>query len=165
MADIQERIKRAGEYFNGMQVTKVDDTDVIYVIVRFPERWLIDETVQEKYDVSVVDGKMPGEYFFCAEMSVGFDAVFDAVDQCIQVNKDAMERAQLFQEKINELKEIFGNEENTIKKLRTLEFTFPRQKKEISKKKSLVEEIADQEIEGRENNDLQGTNRTSPDNV
>jgi uncharacterized protein YjcR len=78
-------------------------------------------------------------------MGVGFDAVFDAVDHCIQVNKDAMERAQLFQEKINELKEIFGNEENTIKKLRTLEFTFPRQKKEF-KKKSPVEEIADQEL-------------------
>ena len=78
-------------------------------------------------------------------MGVGFDAVFYAVDHCIQVNKDAMERAQLFQEKINELKEIFGNEENTIKKLRTLEFVFPRQKKEI-KKKSPVEEIADQEL-------------------
>ena len=146
MADIQERIKRAGEYFNGMQVTKVDDTDVIYVIVRFPVRWLIDDTVQEKYDVSVVDGKTPGEYLFCAEMAVGFDAVFDAVDQCIQVNKDAMERAQLFQEKINELKEIFGNEENTIKKLRTLEFTFPRQKKEAARKKSPIEEVAEKEL-------------------
>jgi hypothetical protein len=146
MADIQERIKQVGEYFSGMQVTKVDDTDVIYVIVHFPVRWIIDDNVQEKYDVSVVDGKTDGEYLFCAEMSVGFDAVFDAVEHCIQVNKDAMERAQLFQEKINELKEIFGNEENTIKKLRTLEFTFPRQKKEISKKRSPVEEVAEKEL-------------------
>ena len=145
MADIQERIKKTGEYFSGMQVTKVDETDVIYVIVHFPPRWIIDDVVQEKYEVSVVDGKTDGEYLFCAEMGVGFDAVFDAVDHCIQVNKDAMERAQLFQEKINELKEIFGNEENTIKKLRTLEFVFPRQKKEL-KKKSPVEEIADQEL-------------------
>lgn len=154
MADIQERIKRAGEYFSGMQVTKVDDTDVIYVIVHFPVRWIIDDNVQEKYDVSVVDGKTDGEYLFCAEMSVGFDAVFDAVEHCIQVNKDAMERAQLFQEKINELKEIFGNEENTIKKLRTLEFTFPRQKKEINKKKSPVEEVAEKELGNDEHEEI-----------
>lgn len=146
MADIQERIKKTGGFFKGMQVTKVEDTDVIYVIVQFPNRWIIDDAVQEKYDVSVVDGKTGGEYFFCAEMAVGFDAVFDAVDYCIQVNKDAMERAQLFQDKINELKAIFSDEENTIKKLRTLEFTFPRQKKEQIKKKTPVEEIADQEI-------------------
>lgn len=145
MADIQERIKKTGEYFGGMQVTKVDDTDVIYVIARFPSRWIIDDSVQDKYEVSVVE-QSDGEYLFCAEMSVGFDAVFDAVDHCIQVNKDAMERAQLFQEKINELKEIFGNEENTIKKLRTLEFTFPKQKKETNKKKSPVEEIAEKEL-------------------
>ena len=79
MADIQERIKKAGEYFGGMQVTKVDDTDVIYVIVHFPSRWIIDDAVQEKYDVSIVE-RSEGEYLFCAEMSVGFDAVFDAVD-------------------------------------------------------------------------------------
>ena len=153
MADIQERIKKTGAYFGGMQVTKVDDTDVIYVIARFPSRWIIDDSVQDKYEVSVVE-QSDGEYLFCAEMSVGFDAVFDAVDHCIQVNKDAMERAQLFQEKINELKEIFGNEENTIKKLRTLEFTFPKQRKETNKKKSPVEEIAEKELNaGEENND------------
>lgn len=147
MADIQERIKKTGEFFNGMQVTKVDETDVIYVVVHFPARWVIDDSIQEKYEVSVVNGKTDGEYLFCADMSVGFDAVFDAVDRCIQVNKDAMERARLFQDKINELKEIFGNEENTIKKLRTLEFTFPKQKKETGRKKSPVEEIADREME------------------
>ena len=153
MADIQERIKRTGAYFGGMQVTKVDDTDVIYVIARFPDRWIIDDVVQEKYDVSIVE-RSEGEYLFCAEMSVGFDAVFDAIDYCIQVNKDAMERAQLFQEKIKELKEIFGNEENTIKKLRTLEFTFPKQRKENNKKRSPIEEVAEKELNtGEENND------------
>jgi hypothetical protein len=152
MADIQSRIENVKPYFKGMQVTQVDETNVIYVIVSFPSRWIIDEGIQEKYDVSVMDGKEPGEFYFCAEIGVGFDTVFDAVDQCIQVNKDAMERAQLFQEKINELKEIFGNEENTIKKLRTLEFTFPRQKKDMNRKKSPVEEIAEKEL-GTEDKD------------
>ncbi len=150
MADVQDRIKSIGQHFKEMQVTQVEGTNVIYVVVLFPERWIIDDTIPEKYDVNVMDGKTPGEYYFCAEMEVGFDKVFDAIDYCIGVNKDAMERAQLFQEKINELKEIFGNEENTIKKLRTLEFTFPRQKKEINKKKSPVEEVAEKELGNEE---------------
>ena len=145
MNDIQERIAKIKEYFRGMQVTKVAETDVIYVIVSFPERWLIDDSTEEKYDVSVRDGKEPGEYYFCAEMEVGFDKVFDAVDFCITVNKDAMERAQIFKEKQQELKEIFSNPENTIKKLKTLEFTFPRQKKELKAKKTPLDEIMDNE--------------------
>ena len=146
MADIQERITKLGEMFHEMQVTQVDGTSVIYVVVHFPARWIIDDAVQEKYGVNVMDGKETGEYYFCAEISAGFDTVFDAIDHCIQENKDAMERAKLFQDKINELKEIFGNEQNTIKKLRTLTFTFPPQKKEITKKKSPVDEVADKEI-------------------
>ena len=101
MADIKERIANVGQFFKGMQVTKVDDTDVIYVIVSFPPRWLIDDAVTEKFDVNVMDGNEPGEHLFCAEMSTGFDKVFDAVDHCVRENREAMERAQLFQEKIN----------------------------------------------------------------
>lgn len=149
MADVQERIKKISHFFKGMQVTKVDDTDVIYVIVVFPSRWVIDDTIQEKYSVSVIDGKEePGEFYFCANISTGFDAVFDAVDYCIQTNKEAVERAQIFQQKIEKLKEIFGNEEITIDELRGLDFTYQKKKKTTGgqKKKSPIEEIADKEI-------------------
>ena len=144
--DIQDRIRKVGTYFKGMQVTKVDDTDVIYVIVSFPEKWIIDDEVTEKFNVNVLDGKEVGELYFCTEMEVGFDKVFDAIDHCIAMNKEAMERTQLFQKKIAELKEIFGDGTNTIAELRTLEFTFPPQKKGIRKKKSQIDEIAEKEI-------------------
>ena len=147
MNDIQERIARVKEYFNGMQVTKVDGTDVIYVIVTFPDRWIIDDGIEEKYDVSVRNGKEPFQYYFCAEMEVGFDKVFDAVDHCIGVNKDAMERAQIFQEKLKELKEIFADGTRAISDLKTLEFVFPPQKKGIKRKKTPIEEIADKELD------------------
>ena len=139
MPDIQNRINSIGKFFKEMQVTQVDGTSVIYVVVSFPNRWIIDESVSEKYDVNVMDGKEPGEHYFCAEMNTGFDKVFDAIDYCIGVNRDAMERAQIFQEKITELKEIFGNEENSIDKLKTLEFVFQKQKK-ITKKKTIEEQ-------------------------
>ena len=147
MNDVQSRIDKIKQYFKEMQVTKVEGTNVIYVIVSFPQRWIIDDEVTGKYDVSVMDGKEQGEHYFCAEMSVGFDKVFDAIDHCVGINKDAMERAQIFQEKITALKEIFGDGTKTIDELRTLEFTFPAQKKSVKKKKAMLEEVVEKEIE------------------
>ena len=134
MSDIQDRITKVKEYFKEMQVTQVEDTPVIYVVVSFPDRWIIDDGIEEKFDVSVRNGKEPCQYYFCAEMEVGFDKVFDAVDYCIAGNKDAMERAQIYQQKINELKAIFGSKARTISELKSLEFTFPPQKKVKTKK-------------------------------
>lgn len=146
MADVQDRVMKISEFFKELQVTQVDGNTVIYVVVNFPMNWIIDKSAEEKYGISVAEGHTAGEYYFCTSIETGFDKVFDAIDFCIQVNKDAMERAKLFQEKIKELKEIFGDEENSIKKLRTLEFTFPRQKKEMNKKRSPIEEVVDKEL-------------------
>lgn len=147
MNDMQYRIEKISDYFREMQVTQVDGTNVIYVVVSFPPKWIIDDEVEEKYEVSVRDGREPGEYYFCAEISVGFDKVFDAIDHCIGINKDAMERAKIFQEKINELKEIFGNDTYTIAQLKSLDFVFPPQKKKApAKKKGPVDEIVEKEI-------------------
>lgn len=159
MADVQERIKKLNGYFKGMQVTQAEETSVIYVVVTFPPKWIIDEDIPEKYGVTPMDGQEPNEYYFCADINTGFDKVFDAIDHCIGVNKDAMERAKIFQEKINELKEIFGNGTYTIAQLKTLDFVFPPQKKKLpTKKKALIEEIMGQEInKGAATDDLQGT--------
>lgn len=147
MAGIDDRIKSLGELFKEMQVTDVGGVNVVYVVVRFPERWIIEDGVEEKYEVSIREGSTTGEYYFCAELEIGFERVFDAIDHCIGVNKDAMERAQIFQEKLMELKEIFADGTTPIKKLKTLEFTFPRQKKDLPPSKMLVEEIADKETD------------------
>lgn len=152
MADnIQDRIKKLSGIFKEMQVTKVEtdaeETNVIYVIVTFPPRWVIDESVEEKFDVSVREGNIAGEYYFCTDMTTGFERVFDAIDYCIQVNKDAMERAKIFQEKLLKLKEIFGNEEVSVDELRALEFTYQKPKKKpVQKKKTPIDEIAEKEI-------------------
>lgn len=155
MNDVQFRIDKIKQYFKEMQVTTVEGTNVIYVIVVFPPKWIIDDEITEKYDVDVMAGKEEGEFYFCAEMMVGFDKVFDAIDHCIGVNKDAMERAQIFQEKIAELKEIFGDETKPIDMLRTLEFTFPPQKKSVKRIKEtmatgLTKRPADKEVKKEE---------------
>lgn len=160
MADIQERIKKIGQYFKGMQVTEVQVSDestiqVIYVVTVFPEKWIVDESVTEKFGVDVqdasdVEGHEIGEYYFCAPIDLGFDKVFDAIDFSIQVNKDAMERAKIYTEKNRMLKELFGNEEITLDELKSLEFTFTKKKKSTTKKRTPMEEITDQETESNE---------------
>ena len=54
------------------------------------------------------------------------------------MNKSALERLELFKEKVEELKELFDSEE--IEKLRRLEFTFKKQEKKSRKKKVAVVE-------------------------
>ena len=149
MADIQERINKIGGLFKEMQVKQVDDTSVIYVVVQFPNKWIIDEQISEKFNVSVIDGNgAPGEYYFCAEMATGFDTVFDAIDFCIRSNKEAMERAKIFQEKLLILKEMFGNEDITLEELKGLEIVPGKvRKKAVPKKKTPLEEIAEKELE------------------
>ena len=81
MADIRQRIDKIKPYFAGMQVENIGGQQVIYVIVNFPDRWVIDENVASKFDVSIAeDEEVLNQYFFCAKMEQGFDTVFDAID-------------------------------------------------------------------------------------
>ena len=148
MDNIQYRINKIAEYFGEMQVTEVEENvKVIYVKVYFPEKWIIDDSVEEKYDVKVINGRDLGEYLFCAELKVGFEKVFDAIDHCVGVNKDAMERTQIFQEKIQKLKEIFADGTRTIAQLKTLDFVFPPQKKLATPKKKTITINPEKQIE------------------
>ena len=41
--EIKDRIAKLGKVFKEMQITNVDGTQIIYVVVSFPQNWLIDE--------------------------------------------------------------------------------------------------------------------------
>lgn len=130
MSDISQRIKNISQFFKGMKVDAVDEQQIIYVIVAFPDRWIIDSEIQDKFNVSVARGNdYPGQYYFCAEMEVGFDTIFDAIDYNINKMRLALERASLLAQKVEELKELFANENIAIESLRNLEFTYKMPKK------------------------------------
>ena len=151
MANIKDRIEKIKEYFRGMRVDTDNNEEAIYVIVQFPPKWMIDKTLEETYGISIVQGnEYAGQYYFCAEMSVGFDALFDAIDDNIEKMKTAQERANLLKEKVMELREIFENEGITIESLRTLTFNYkqPKPKKKPIKK---TEEITEKPMEETDN--------------
>lgn len=143
--ELKDRISRISEYFANMEITNIDGKQVIYVGVQFPKGWIIDDEINEKYKVSVIEGTDGNQYFAC-DIEDGIDNVFDAIDYNIAKMKDAIERARLLTEKTMQLKELFEDENNTVAALKTLRFEFDKQatdpEKEIlipNKKKSVKE--------------------------
>lgn len=154
MADIKQRIEKIKQYFAGMQVENLGGQQIIYVIVNFPDRWVIDETVANKFDVSIAESDdTPNQYFFCAKMEQGFDTVFDAIDYNVEKMLSAQERTDLFKKKTQELRDIFENLDIPIETLRTLEFTYKKKQKRGPAKETLLTVNDSSEIEKDENNE------------
>ena len=118
--DITERISRIKDYFKTMQA----DANVIYIAVTFPDNWRIYNEVEEKFSIKVRPGNDPGEYYFFANMDDGFDVLFDAIEYNVTQMKEGIERAQLLNAKVKELKDLFSNREISIGSLRTVKFTY-----------------------------------------
>lgn len=129
---IKERISKIGTYFKEMQIVTIDGKQVIYVVVSFPHGWVIDDEIEEKFDVTVSSGDILGEYYFCVEMEVGEEKVFDAIEYNIEKMKEAIERAQLLSEKTKELRLMFEDESITLTQLRNLKIVLDSQPEVIS---------------------------------
>lgn len=142
--EISERIKKLGKYFNEMQIVEENGVNVIYVSVSFPTRWIIDEEFAQKKKVTILNGETPGQYFFAAELETGEGAIFDVIDDNIDKMKEAIERAQLLQQKTVELKNLFENEDIKIDKLRTIKFTFEDEPLIVPKNNKNKEEKKDE---------------------
>lgn len=117
---VKDRIKKLGPYFKEMQITNVDDKQVIYVIVEFPNGWVIADDLEEKYKITISEGEYRTEYYFCTDIENGEDSVFDAIDENIERMKEAIERSQLLSEKIKELRRIFEDEKISLQELKSL---------------------------------------------
>lgn len=131
--NIKDRIKKLGKYFQGMQIVTTDDgSQVIYVIVRFPYNWIIDDDIEKKFGVTVAQGSSAEEYYFCTDIETGEQVLFDAIEYNIDKMKEAIERAQLLSRKTNELKSIFEDENVTIEELRTLKFVYDNKQSDVA---------------------------------
>ena len=107
--NIKERIKRISEYFKEMQIVNVDGVQTIYVVVNFPPNWRIDDEIETKNNTIVEIGNNANEYYLFTELE-NEEKEFDAIEYKVEKMKDAIERANLLKQKVNELKEIFQDE-------------------------------------------------------
>lgn len=134
MININEKIKNIGEYFKGMNVAE----GFIYVTVCFPDGWKISNRLEEKYEVKAIKTENEIGYYFFTSMDVGFEKVFEAIEDTISFNEVAVLKQQLFMEKIKELQILF--EDEPLETLETIEFKY-------KKKKGRKNNINDKEIE------------------
>lgn len=130
---IKERIEKLGSFFISMNLSA--ENNIIYVLVNFPKSWGCSEITEHNFNVKYVRDEMPGQFYFFANMEIGFDKIFDAIEYNIAFNQDAEAKVNLLREKINELKDIFETED--IETLKTLEFKL---KKKKTKKKNTNDE-------------------------
>ena len=120
---LSERIAKIKPFFVNFNVDSTEGASVL--LVRLPEGWQIPNNVEKDFGVQTA-ARQEGTYFV-VELEKGTDVLFDAVDFVIEYNQSIIEKSELLKEKIGELKKIFI--QNPMEKLKTLEFTFPAQKK------------------------------------
>ena len=63
--EIKDRIKKLAPYFKEMQIVTIDGEQVIYIVVSFPKGWVIDDDIESKFNISIMNGETPDEYYFC----------------------------------------------------------------------------------------------------
>lgn len=123
--NIKERIEKLNPYFKSMNLAA--ENGIIYILVEFPKGWGFSELTEYNFNVKVVRNEFPGQFYFFADIEIGFDALFDAIEYNIIFNEDAQTKVFLLREKIEELKDIFEKEDITT--LKTLEFKIVKKKK------------------------------------
>lgn len=139
---LQERIKKNEVYFRGMEI--VNNTAIIKVL--YGEKWGAYPSTDEKIKVAKSE-EVPNEWFYYSDYTYTvIDEIFDLIEETIDMNLSAIERLELFNQKMEELKELFANE--PLSKLKTLTFHFEEEKSKRNnrKKKKSKEEIPTEEI-------------------
>ena len=131
--DIKKRIEKIGNYFNSMNLSS--ENGIIYIRVHFPKGWGCSEVTEHNFNVKSVQDEIPGYFYFFADMEIGFDKVFDAIEYNIKFNEEAQAKVRLLTEKIEELKDIFENEDINI--LKTLEFKYKKRRLKKIKEQDL----------------------------
>lgn len=134
MVNINEKIKNIGEYFLGMNVAE----GFIYITVRFPDGWKVSNRLEEKYDVKAIKTENEMGYYFFTSMDVGFEKIFEAIEDTISFNEVALLKQTLFMEKIKELQILFEDEPLDV--LETIEFKY-------KKKRGKKNEVKEKEVE------------------
>jgi hypothetical protein len=140
---LQERIKKNEVYFRGMEI--VNNTAIIKVL--YGEKWGAYPSPDEKIKVAKSE-EVPNEWFYYSDYTYTvIDEIFDLIEETIDMNLSAIERLGLFNQKMEELKELFANE--SLSKLKTLTFHFEEEKPKRNKKKKVVkleEPIVEEEV-------------------
>lgn len=135
--DLQNRIKNISEYFKGLDYVE----NLLIIKVQYKDRWSIFNSKDESIKVTP-DDNVPNLFFYYGDNSLDYNLFFELIEQTIKHNLERENKVLLLKSKIEELKNIFIDED--IETLSTLKFTF---KKKRGAKKIIKTEIVPIDIE------------------
>lgn len=143
--NLNERIKKNEKYFKGMEII----ANTVIIKVQYGDKWgaypSSDETIKiAKSEENVNEWYYYGDYTFSI-----IDEIFDLIEETIEMNLAAIERLDLFNQKMEELKDLFANE--SLPRLKTLTFVLQDINKPKYKKRK-KKEIEDDKIDIIDNN-------------
>lgn len=133
---LQDYINGINGYFKEMNIIE----NIVYVSVAFPKKWIIDKTIEDNFNVKITantkldNANEIGYYYFAQFDNNIIDNIFNAIKYTINFNLQAEEKIKLLLSKIEELKEIFNEED--INTLKTLQFKYKKKKTKILKDKN-----------------------------
>lgn len=137
---LQERIKKNEQYFSGMEI--INNTVIIKVV--YGDKWGAYPSQNELIKVAKSED-VANEWFYYGDYSYTIiDEMFDLIEETIEMNLSAIERMELFNQKFEELKELFSNE--SLSKLKTIQFTFSEEKKNKRNKRKKNNEQTKEDV-------------------
>ena len=162
---LQERIQKNEQYFKGMEI--INNTVIIKVL--YGDKWGAYPSQDEKVKVAKSE-EVANEWFYYGDYTYTMiDEIFDLIEETIEMNLAAIERLELFNKKMDELKEIFANE--SLAKLKTLVFHFEEIKKPKRKKtkkivaETIITDIVPNNIELVEGDTVMDSTNNEEENV
>lgn len=134
----EERLSKLNEYNVSFEIKQ----GYYHIALQYDNNWNI--LVSDNENIYIQEKN--GTYHYIASTdSIKIDELFNLIDSTIEYNLDLQKKLLLFRQKTEELQEIFSTE--SYDKLKTIEFTFPKQKKSVKKAKQ-----KEKTIETNENN-------------
>lgn len=102
--------------------------DTVVVNITYPKGWNIIPFENDDIKMFCEEGK----YYYCISVDKDTNLIFEAIQNTIKYNQDLEKKVTLFNQKVNELKQLFIDE--GYAELQTLEFSL--RKKRGRKKKN-----------------------------
>lgn len=101
------------------------------VCVRYSSKWGAYPSDDGKIR-ALADDNAPDTYWYYAkDENINIDDIFNLIEETIQTNLDAIKKADLFKQKVEELKSVFSDETNSTSKLETLRFVFQEETNDV----------------------------------
>ena len=126
--NLTERIKKIEEYFKGMEII----SNTVIIKVQYGDKWGAYPSSDERIKVAKSEEVINEWYYYSDYTYTVIDEIFDLIEETIEMNLSAIERLNLFNQKMEELKQLFADE--PLSKLKTLTFQFIEEKRNKKKK-------------------------------